>query len=572
MEPRSISPPAGGPRQPPRRAPVLLRMRSDEELVRRFRAGDDAAFRVIYDRYRVRLFVYVRHMLRGSRQDAEEALQDVFVRAHLALRVDAREISLRAWLYRIAHNRCIDELRRPEPPSPESLARLQPPSEDPIAVTLRREALRRLLVDIGRLPEQQRAALLMRELGGMTYDEVAAALTITLPSVKSTLTRARMSLTTAVQARSAACEEVRMQLADAHERGVRFDGVVRRHLHDCDACRAYRQELRATGRRLGALAPALGPGALITKLLGGATLLGGGTGAAASIGGAGGAGAGSGLLSLTGGQLAALATASVIGIGGGIVALDGGSHPSRHGHPRQQVSALARSTRETALGASRMQAAPRPPGSPRPAGAVGPSHARPTHRVAAAPRSSGLEPPLAQLAGFHLVWRDGALEPVGLEGAPRNPQSRAIWVFNAARVWLHGTAAGRRLVMRMHGIPSAVNVAVRADGSWSFQSSHSSKLDPIAMATSAAVIQWFSTTPRGKRAFRRLRQRARHSASPPPPPPPATTTTPTPPATPPATTTTAEPRPAATTPQPPPTTTTPATTTTTSPDPAPAAP
>src|SRR5262249_2553667 len=156
----------------------------------------------------------------------------------------------------------------------------------------------------GRLPEQQRAALLMRELGGMSYDEIAAALTITVASVKSTLTRARMSLTTAAQARGAACQEIRMQLAAAHERGVRFDGLVRRHLPDADACRPYRRELQATARRLRALAPALGSGALLAKLLSGASLLGGGAGAATSLGG--GATAGGGLLTLSGGQLAAL--------------------------------------------------------------------------------------------------------------------------------------------------------------------------------------------------------------------------------------------------------------------------
>ncbi|MGN6189627.1 MAG: RNA polymerase sigma factor [Conexibacter sp.] len=542
-------------------------MRSDEELVRRFRAGDEDAFRVIYDRYRVRLFAYVRYMLRGSRQDAEEALQDVFVRAHSALRTDARAISLRAWLYRIAHNRCIDELRRPEPPSLETLARLQPPSEDPIAVTLRREALRRLVVDIGRLPEQQRAALLMRELAGMSYDEVAAALTITLPSVKSTLMRARMSLTTAAQARSAACEEVRTQLADTYERGVRFDGIVRRHLHDCDGCRAYRGELQTTGRRLHALAPALGPGALLTKLLGGATLLGGGAGAAASIGGAGGAAGGGGLLGLTGGQVIALATASVIGVGGSLVALDGGSHPSRPRHPSQRAPASAHATRETALGASRPQAAPRRPGSPRPARAVGRPDAAPTRR-AAAPPPFGLHPQLAQIGAFRLVWRDGALEPVGLAGAPRNHDARTVWVFHAARTWLMASADGRRLVRRMRGIPGAVDVEFQPDGSWSVGPGRAGQADATTIATSAAIYLWFATTPQGRHTLRALRRRARSHPSPPPAPPPAATT----PTTPPPTTTSAAPPPPVTTAQPGPATTAPATTTTASPSSAPTAP
>src|SRR6058998_296500 len=91
----------------------LLRLRSDEQLVALFRSGDEEAFRAIHDRYRQRLLAYARQMLAGSRADAEDALQDVFVRAYRALRADGRPVSLRAWLYRVAHNRCIDELRRP---------------------------------------------------------------------------------------------------------------------------------------------------------------------------------------------------------------------------------------------------------------------------------------------------------------------------------------------------------------------------------------------------------------------------------------------------------------------------
>ena len=67
----------------------LLRLRSDEQLLALFRSGHDEAFRVLHDRYRQRLFAYVRQMLSaGSRQDAEDVLQDVFVRAYGALRND----------------------------------------------------------------------------------------------------------------------------------------------------------------------------------------------------------------------------------------------------------------------------------------------------------------------------------------------------------------------------------------------------------------------------------------------------------------------------------------------------
>src|SRR5581483_4563355 len=101
-------------------------------LVAAFRAGHDEAFSVIHDRYRARLFAYTRQMLSGSRQDAEDALQDVFVRAYGGLRASNRQLALRAWLYRIAHNRCIDELRRPPLPSPELLERTRAPVADPL--------------------------------------------------------------------------------------------------------------------------------------------------------------------------------------------------------------------------------------------------------------------------------------------------------------------------------------------------------------------------------------------------------------------------------------------------------
>src|ERR671939_1758150 len=119
MEASAIHVPAAGARRAPHGL-VWLRLRSDEQLLALFRGGNDEAFRVLHDRYRQRLFAYVRQMLSGaSRQDAEDVLQDVFVRAYGALRSDARDMNVRAWLYRVAHNRCIDHLRRPTPPAGE---------------------------------------------------------------------------------------------------------------------------------------------------------------------------------------------------------------------------------------------------------------------------------------------------------------------------------------------------------------------------------------------------------------------------------------------------------------------
>ena len=106
-------------------APVLLRLRSDEQLVALFRAGNEEAFGVICDRFQTRLLAYVRRMLPpGPRANAEDVLQDVYMRAYGALRADDRPVAVRAWLYRVAHNRCIDELRRPGcPAEPRSSSR-----------------------------------------------------------------------------------------------------------------------------------------------------------------------------------------------------------------------------------------------------------------------------------------------------------------------------------------------------------------------------------------------------------------------------------------------------------------
>src|SRR3954469_5532419 len=190
---------------PARTAPRLLRLRSDEQLVARFRAGSDDAFRAIHDRYHAHLFAYALQMLGGARQDAEDVVQEVFVRAYRALRGNERPLALRPWLYFVAHNRCVDVLRRLTPEPRDVLAAGKAPDADPTQLTERREELRSLIGDLRRLPEQQRSALLMRELQGLSYAELAVALGLSVPAVKSLLVRARKGLVDAASARSATC-------------------------------------------------------------------------------------------------------------------------------------------------------------------------------------------------------------------------------------------------------------------------------------------------------------------------------------------------------------------------------
>ncbi len=293
-----------------------LRLRSDEQLVGLFRSGSEDAFRVIHDRYRQRLYAYARQMLGGSSSDAEDVMQDVFLRAYRALRADERPVSLRAWLYRVAHNRCIDGLRRPTPPASDIFEMSRTPILDPPAEVERREDLQQLVADVRRLPGQQRSALLMREMNGMSYADLADALDTSVPAVKSLLVRARIGLVEAIEARDADCADIRRDLAASYDRGVRASGRARRHLRDCDGCTGYRTQLRGVRQGLAALAPAPVLPGIVAKLLG----LGGATGSGAAAGGA-----ASGTTAAVGGGAAALTAGKLAVIVGCAAAITGGA-------------------------------------------------------------------------------------------------------------------------------------------------------------------------------------------------------------------------------------------------------
>lgn len=348
----------------------LLRLRSDEQLVALFRAGSDDAFGVIHDRYRQRLFAYARQMLSAhSRQDAEDVLQDVFVRAFGALRADERDVNVRAWLYRVAHNRCIDHLRRPTPPPADIYDVSRTPLHDPLEDAQRREDLRRLVQDVGRLPEQQRSALLMREIDGMSYADLAAALDVTVPAVKSLLVRARMGLVEAAEARNTDCQVIRTDLMAAYDRGVKASGRARKHMRECSGCREYRSALRGMRRSFAALSPGVaGPVALVAKLCGL-----GGSGAAAGGAAAGGGGgalaggaaaAGSSVATATACKVAAVVCTAMVTAGGAVevtrLAEHAPSTPQRAARVAAPTRAAATAPAPLAAGVADHPARPRP--------------------------------------------------------------------------------------------------------------------------------------------------------------------------------------------------------------------
>jgi RNA polymerase sigma factor (sigma-70 family) len=270
----------------------LLRLQSDERLIALTRRGHHGAFEALVQRYQPRLLAFCRHML-GSQEDAEDVLQEVFTAAFNAIRADDRHINARPWLYRIARNRSLNHLRRPQPAGQDSMDVFERDGGISTADTVhKREEFRQLVSDVGDLPETQRTALLLREIDALSYDQIAEAMDTTVPSVKSLLVRARVSLAEAAEARLLTCAEVRLELGQVAEGLIRTTAPVRRHLRACDRCRTFRGELRKTSRALAAIYP-LGPLVFFKKLwLAKAGV--GGAGAAGAAAGGGGAAAGSG--------------------------------------------------------------------------------------------------------------------------------------------------------------------------------------------------------------------------------------------------------------------------------------
>ena len=154
----------------------------------------------------------------ASREDAEDVLQEVFAAAFNAILADEREINVRPWLYRIARNRSLNHLRRASAIGVDSMdVHFADHGLSTGDKVMRRESFRELIADVHQLPETQRTALLLREIDALSYEQIAHAMETTVPSVKSLLVRARISLAEAAEARKLSCEEVRLELGEVAE-------------------------------------------------------------------------------------------------------------------------------------------------------------------------------------------------------------------------------------------------------------------------------------------------------------------------------------------------------------------
>ncbi|MFN8163575.1 MAG: RNA polymerase sigma factor [Solirubrobacterales bacterium] len=261
---------------------AALRVLSDDRLARRAVSGDERAFAAIFRRHHQSLYRFCLAIV-GNSEDAQDALQNTMVKVLRALPGEERQIQLKPWLYRIAHNESIELIRRRRdtrqlPPE------LAAPGSGLAEEAASRERLRRLISDMDELPERQREALIMRELAGLDFSEIGAALGTSASVARQTLYEARRSLRQMDEGREMGCESVTRALSDGDGRVSRRRDL-RAHLRACAGCRRFREEIGGRKRDFAGLSPL--PAAAAAGLLHG--LLGGhGAGAEALAGALGG--------------------------------------------------------------------------------------------------------------------------------------------------------------------------------------------------------------------------------------------------------------------------------------------
>ena len=215
----------------------------------------------MFERHRPALRRQAARLLYASGHDSDDVLQDVFLRVHTALRGGVVPLEPRAWLLRLVHNACVDELRRGRTRASATSSSTACPRRRrsfPTSSRGRAEA-RALLGDIHRLPERQRHVLVMSALDGLSHEEVAGRLDTTVETTRSLLARARENLRRTAAARETA---VPVGLRRAR-RGRRRRACARARspaaiCGSCADCRAYQRDLRAAPAPP---APAREPGA-----------------------------------------------------------------------------------------------------------------------------------------------------------------------------------------------------------------------------------------------------------------------------------------------------------------------
>lgn len=297
------------------RAGIGARLLPDERLAKRAAAGDRRAFTAIFERYAQPLYRFCASIL-GNGEEAHDALQNTMVKVLQALPGEKRQIQLKPWLYRIAHNEAIELLRRRRDTSgldEEIVAAADGPAE----AVAQRERLRQLLDDLAGLPERQRGALVMCELSGLGFEQIGEAFGTSAAVARQTVYEARLSLQRLEEGRAMGCGEVLRQISDGDGRIIRRR-EIQAHLRVCGDCAAFLEGIDARRHDFAAIAPlpALAAAGILQTALGSGPQAGAAGGGAATAGaGAVGAGAGKAVAtSVLVKSVATVAVAATVGV------------------------------------------------------------------------------------------------------------------------------------------------------------------------------------------------------------------------------------------------------------------
>ena len=171
----------------------------DHLLLRKAQKGDECAFRALVEAYEVPVFNYVLRMV-GDRALAEDLTQEIFLRIYQGLSGFSLRCRFTTWLFQVAKNRVLDELRARER-KPQSVVRLEdlPPLEVVDAPPERVEAIDAVWRAVAQLNPDLKMALLLRDVVGLSYTEIADSLEITLATVKWRIFKAREEVQLALE-------------------------------------------------------------------------------------------------------------------------------------------------------------------------------------------------------------------------------------------------------------------------------------------------------------------------------------------------------------------------------------
>jgi RNA polymerase sigma factor (sigma-70 family) len=415
MEPTILRPRYGGPR--------LAVAGADSELLARVRSGDDSAFEALYDAYHRRLLAFCQHML-GSREEAEDALQHTFLAAYRSLRAGCEVLELKPWLYTIARNRCLSVMRarREEVELDEGA----PVIEGLAAEVDRRADLRMLVRDVQRLPPDQRAALVLFEVGDHSHKEIAAVLGVRREKVKALVFQAREALMGWRTARETPCAHVREQLATVRGRAL-GRATIRRHVELCSGCADYEAAVRSQRAALAIALPVAPAAAGLRAAVLGSAAGGSGLGAAVGAGGATSAAGGLASLGVNGVAAKVLLVTALVG-GAGVARHATVDQPQQHravsATPGPRAAPPPGAARLTATSAAAASAA----ANAHRAAADAPTHAKSPARKAAAHRHHRRAAlPGARGPHGHVAMATGKAAAPGRLKAPGTPaQGKAL--------------------------------------------------------------------------------------------------------------------------------------------------